>query len=40
METFPKIPAFAKKDFEEGWTQIIGKILKKYVETAIKEESL
>src|SRR5437879_5373423 len=28
LETFPKLPAFARKRFMEGWTQIIGSSLK------------
>src|SRR6266404_6012809 len=24
IETFPKTPAYARKNFEQGWTQIIG----------------
>ena len=35
LETFPKTPAFARKNFLQGWTQIIGSSLKEYVE---KEE--
>jgi len=32
IETFPKTPAYARKNFEAGWTQIIGSELKKFVE--------
>jgi len=33
LETFPADnPAFAKENFEEGWSHIIGKSLKEYVE--------
>lgn len=32
IETFPRIPDFAKKNFEEGWTYIIGKSLMNYLE--------
>jgi uncharacterized protein YndB with AHSA1/START domain len=32
LETFPKTPAFARENFEKGWTQIIGSELKKFVE--------
>jgi uncharacterized protein YndB with AHSA1/START domain len=32
LETFPKIPAFARKNFMEGWTQIVGSSLKDFVE--------
>jgi hypothetical protein len=33
LESFPKIPAFARTNFMEGWTQIIGSSLKEFVET-------
>jgi uncharacterized protein YndB with AHSA1/START domain len=33
LETFPKLPSFARKSFTEGWTQIIGSSLKEFVET-------
>ena len=32
LETFPKLPAFARKSFMEGWTQIVGTSLKNFVE--------
>jgi uncharacterized protein YndB with AHSA1/START domain len=32
IETFPKTPAFAPKNFETGWTQLIGSELKRFVE--------
>jgi len=32
IETFPKTPAYARKNFEAGWTAIIGSELKKFVE--------
>ena len=32
IETFPKIPAYARKNFEAGWTAIIGTELKQFVE--------
>ena len=32
LETFPKTPAYARKNFEAGWTAIIGAELKKFVE--------
>jgi uncharacterized protein YndB with AHSA1/START domain len=32
LETFPKLPAYAKSNFEKGWTEIIGSSLKQYVE--------
>jgi uncharacterized protein YndB with AHSA1/START domain len=33
LETFPKTPPFARKNFMEGWTQIIGSSLKEFVES-------
>jgi uncharacterized protein YndB with AHSA1/START domain len=32
LETFPRTPSFARKNFLEGWTQIIGSSLKEFVE--------
>lgn len=32
LETFPKTPAFARKNFEAGWTEIVGSSLKKFLE--------
>ena len=32
IETFPKTPAYARKNFEAGWTAIIGTELKEFVE--------
>jgi uncharacterized protein YndB with AHSA1/START domain len=32
LETFPTTPSFARKNFMEGWTQIIGSSLKEFVE--------
>jgi uncharacterized protein YndB with AHSA1/START domain len=32
LETFPAIAAFARKNFENGWTSIIGSSLPKYLE--------
>lgn len=32
LETFPKLPDFARESFSAGWTDIIGTSLKKYVE--------
>src|SRR5712691_2483693 len=34
LETFPKTPAFARKNFVEGWTSLIGTELKNFLETA------
>jgi uncharacterized protein YndB with AHSA1/START domain len=32
LETFPKLPTYARTNFEKGWTEIIGSSLKQYVE--------
>lgn len=32
LESFPKIPAFAKTNFMQGWTHLIGLSLKEHVE--------
>src|SRR2546430_3356221 len=32
LETFPKTPAYARKNFEAGWNTIIGTELKQFVE--------
>ena len=32
IDTFPKTPAYAPKNFEAGWTMIIGTELKQFVE--------
>jgi uncharacterized protein YndB with AHSA1/START domain len=32
LETFPKLPAFAKANFAAGWTEIVGTSLKNFVE--------
>src|SRR5215468_1771282 len=32
IETFPKTPAYARKNFEAGWTAIIGTELKQFLE--------
>ncbi|HYR22565.1 MAG TPA: SRPBCC domain-containing protein [Chthoniobacterales bacterium] len=37
IETFPKTQAYARKNFEAGWTAIIGTELKKFVETTEKK---
>ena len=39
LETFPRTPAFARKNFNEGWTQIIGTSLKEFVEKTEKAKS-
>jgi uncharacterized protein YndB with AHSA1/START domain len=37
IETFPKTPAYERKNFEDGWTAIIGSDLKQFVEGSKKE---
>jgi len=32
IETFPKTPAYARKNFEAGWTTIVGSELKQFLE--------
>ena len=39
LETFPKTAAFARKNFETGWTAIIGSELKQFLEGKQKEKS-
>jgi uncharacterized protein YndB with AHSA1/START domain len=39
IETFPKTPAYARKNFETGWTAIIGSELKQFVERKRKPKS-
>jgi uncharacterized protein YndB with AHSA1/START domain len=39
LETFPKTPAYARKNFEAGWTAIIGTELKQFVEKTEKGKS-
>lgn len=39
IETFPKTPAYARKNFEAGWTEIIGSSLKQFVEKTEKARS-
>jgi uncharacterized protein YndB with AHSA1/START domain len=34
IETVPKTPAYARKNFEAGWTAIIGSELKQFVESS------
>ena len=38
LETFPETPAYARKNFEAGWTAIIGTELKKFVERKRDDE--
>jgi uncharacterized protein YndB with AHSA1/START domain len=33
LETFPKTPAYARKNFETGWTELIGSELKRFVQS-------
>jgi uncharacterized protein YndB with AHSA1/START domain len=37
IETFPKTPAYARKNFETGWNVLIGSELKQFVEARSKE---
>jgi uncharacterized protein YndB with AHSA1/START domain len=37
LETFPKTPTYARKNFEAGWTAMIGTELKKFVESTEKK---
>jgi uncharacterized protein YndB with AHSA1/START domain len=39
IETFPKTPAYARKNFADGWTAIIGSELKQFVEKVKKGKS-
>jgi uncharacterized protein YndB with AHSA1/START domain len=39
IETFPKTPAYARKNFEAGWTEIIGSELKRFLENTEKRKS-
>jgi uncharacterized protein YndB with AHSA1/START domain len=39
LETFPKTAAFARKNFEAGWTEIIGSSLRQFVEKTQKGTS-
>jgi len=32
LETFPRLPAYARTNFEKGWSEIIGSSLKQHVE--------
>jgi hypothetical protein len=34
LESFPKHPDFARNSFEGGWNELIGKLLKEFVEKA------
>ena len=36
LETFPKTAAFARENFEKGWTEIIGSELKQFLEKGKK----
>ncbi len=38
LETFPKIPSFAKESFVSGWTHIIGTSLKDFLENKQSKE--
>jgi uncharacterized protein YndB with AHSA1/START domain len=38
LESFPKLPAFAKANFSAGWTLLVGSSLKTFVETQRSEK--
>jgi uncharacterized protein YndB with AHSA1/START domain len=38
LETFPRLPAFAKANFAQGWTEIVGTSLKDFVEKQRSEK--
>src|SRR5579864_1560705 len=39
IETFPKTPAYARKNFETGWRTLIGTELKEFIEKAQEGKS-
>jgi uncharacterized protein YndB with AHSA1/START domain len=39
LDTFPKLPSFARKNFEAGWKAIIGSELKQFLEGKQKGKS-
>ena len=38
LETFPKLPVFARNNFVRGWTSLIGTELKQFVETEFQKQ--
>jgi len=40
LESFPKVAAFAKTNFVEGWTQIVGTSLKEFVENESSDREI
>lgn len=40
IENLPNLPAFAKENFAQGWTEIIGKLLPEYVEESSLSKSI
>jgi uncharacterized protein YndB with AHSA1/START domain len=40
LETFPKLPPFAREKFVAGWTEIIGSSLKEFVERSPVTETI
>ena len=38
LETFPKTPAYARENFEQGWTSIIGTELKQFLENKAHDD--
>ena len=39
LETFPPTAAFARENFEQGWTELIGKSLPEFLEATKEEKS-
>jgi uncharacterized protein YndB with AHSA1/START domain len=39
LDSFPKVPSFARENFLKGWTEIIGSELKQFVEKTQKGKS-
>jgi uncharacterized protein YndB with AHSA1/START domain len=40
IESFPNTPAFVRKNFEGGWTRLIGESLKQFVENEVQKTRL
>jgi uncharacterized protein YndB with AHSA1/START domain len=39
LETFPRLPGYARGNFEKGWTALIGSSLKQFIEETDKQKS-
>jgi hypothetical protein len=39
LETFPKLPAYARKNFEQGWESLIGESLKNFLASNTKQKT-